>query len=69
MGDVTGSKTGVRETYASISPSESQEQIIQDARIEAHVTTNQGSRKSASGSDDLDLQGIRVTTDVQIVRD
>ncbi|KAF3031500.1 hypothetical protein E8E12_000456 [Didymella heteroderae] len=66
MGDVTASKRAVRETYASISPSESQEQIIGGAKTEAHVTVNMVSRKSES--DDLDLHGIKVTTDVQVSR-
>ncbi|KAF2621930.1 hypothetical protein BU25DRAFT_481224 [Macroventuria anomochaeta] len=69
MGDVTGSRKGVRETYASTSPSESQEQIVGRAKTEAHVTTTMDGRKSVSESDDLDLQGIKVTTDFQVVRD
>jgi hypothetical protein len=64
MGDVATSKRGVRETYASISPSESQEQIIGGAKTEAHVTV--ACRKSES--DDVYLHGIKVTTDVQVSR-
>jgi hypothetical protein len=66
MGDVPGSKKGVRETYASISPSESQEQIIGGAKTEVLVTID---RRRASESDDMDLHGIKVTTDVQVSRD
>lgn len=69
MGDVRGSKKGVRETYASISPSESQEQIIGGTNMEAHVTATVATRESASGSDDMNAHGIKVTHDVQVVRD
>ncbi|KAF9697717.1 hypothetical protein EKO04_003971 [Ascochyta lentis] len=70
MGDVKSSKRGVRDTFASISPSESQEEIMGDTKTGEHITTNAGHRKSASESDELDLQGIRVdiTTDVQVAR-
>lgn len=54
MGDVDRLKKDVRETYASISPSEGQEQVIGGAKTEAHVTTSMVGRKSASESDDLD---------------
>lgn len=66
MGDVSGLKKGVRETYASISPSESQAQIIGGAKTEAYVTTSMVGRKSASESDDLDLQSTKVTIDVHM---
>jgi hypothetical protein len=70
MGDVTASKRGVRETYASISPSESQEQIIGGAKTEAQITVNVADRKSESDDADLalPLHGIKVTTDVQVSR-
>jgi hypothetical protein len=68
MGDVKSSKKGVRETYASISPSESQEQIIGGTTTKARVETNLSGRKSPNGSDDMALQGITVTTDVEVVR-
>ena len=70
MGDVTASKRGVRETYASISPSESQEQIIGGAKTEAQITVNVVDRKSESDDVDLalPLHGIKVTTDVQVSR-
>ncbi|KAF2993219.1 hypothetical protein E8E13_000910 [Curvularia kusanoi] len=66
MGDVTVSKKGVRETYASISPSESQEQIIGGTKIEAHVTTSTSGRMSPEGNGESDLAGIKVTTDVHV---
>lgn len=68
MGNVSVSKKGVRETYASISPSESQEQIIGGAKAEVHVTSSMGGLPGVEGHDDLDLQGIKVTTDVHVVR-
>jgi hypothetical protein len=58
----------VPDIYEDISPSESQEQIIQGAKSEAHVTTSNCRSGRSSASDDLILQGITVTTDVKIER-
>jgi hypothetical protein len=68
LGDMRSGAKGHQDTYGEISPSESQEQIIKGGKIQAHVTSR--SRPgSMSGSDDLVLQGITVTTDVKIVRE
>ncbi|KAF1848181.1 uncharacterized protein K460DRAFT_364149 [Cucurbitaria berberidis CBS 394.84] len=70
MGDVKTGGRGRPDTYASISPSESQERIIEGAKTSAHVTTTSRSRSgSASGSEDIAMQGIKVTTDVKVVRE
>lgn len=68
MGNVNGTKRGVRETYASISPSESQEQIIAGPKAAAYISTSVGERGSADGIGEADTQGIKVTTDVHVVR-
>lgn len=68
LGDMkTGGKT-TPDIYGNISPSESQEQIIKGGKIQAHVTTSRSRSGSTSGSEDLVLQGITVTTDVKISR-
>ncbi|KAF2818403.1 hypothetical protein CC86DRAFT_433465 [Ophiobolus disseminans] len=64
----TGGK-GKSDTYADISPSESQERIFGNSKTEAHITTNRKRSGSGSGSEDLVFQGITVTTDVKVVRD
>lgn len=70
LGDVKSENKKVPDIYGNISPSESQEQIIKNGKIQAHVTTSRLSRSgSASGSEELVFQGITVTTDVKIVRD
>lgn len=68
MSNVNGTKRGVRETYASISPSESQEQIIAGPKTKAYVTTSMVERTSAEETREPDSQGIKVTTDVHVVR-
>jgi hypothetical protein len=67
MGNMVGGK-GVPDIHENISPSESQEQII-GAKNGTHVTTSNCRSGSISGSEDLILQGITVTTDVKIVRE
>lgn len=68
LGDVKNGGKGVPDIYGNISPSESQEQIIKGGKIQAHVTTSRSRSGSASGSEELVLQGITVTTDVKVVR-
>jgi hypothetical protein len=67
MGNMVGGK-GAPDIYENISPSESQEQII-GVKNGTHVTTSNCRSGSISGSEDLILQGITVTTDVKIVRE
>ncbi|KAH8726937.1 hypothetical protein GQ44DRAFT_678817 [Phaeosphaeriaceae sp. PMI808] len=68
LGDIkNGGKSGVDTYGGSISPNESQERIIKGAKAEVHVTTSQSRSESVSGSEDLVLQGITVTTDVKVV--
>ncbi|KAF2023136.1 hypothetical protein EK21DRAFT_81577 [Setomelanomma holmii] len=61
-------RNGKPDTYADISPSESQERMVGGAKSEAYVTTAKKRSGSASGSEDLVLQGITVTTDFKVVR-
>ncbi|KAF1836161.1 hypothetical protein BDW02DRAFT_629041 [Decorospora gaudefroyi] len=56
------------DAYGDVSPSESQERIIEAGKTVAHVTTSRSRGASISGSDDLVLQGITVTTDVKVER-
>ncbi|KAH7408821.1 hypothetical protein DE146DRAFT_388802 [Phaeosphaeria sp. MPI-PUGE-AT-0046c] len=67
LSDVKHGGKGVPDIYGNISPSESQEQIIKGGKIQAHITTSRSRSGSASGSEDLVIQGITVTTDVKIV--
>ena len=60
---------GKPDMYPSISPTESQEHIIDGGKTSVHVTTSRNRSGSVSGSDDVILQGITVTTDVKVVRD
>lgn len=59
MGNISCSKIGVRKAYASIGPSESQEQIIASAANEAHARTSIHDPKSISERDELDLHKIQ----------
>lgn len=68
LGDMKSVGKGRSDTFASISPSESQERIIEDTKADTQVTTNATRGGSISGSEDLALQGITVTTDVKVVR-
>jgi hypothetical protein len=54
----------VPDIYGNISPSESQERIIKGNKIQATVTTTRSRSASLGGSDELPMQGITVTTDV-----
>jgi hypothetical protein len=67
--DMKNGGKGTPDIYGNISPSESQEQIMQGAKNEAHVTTSHCRASSLSGSDELIIQGITVTTDVKVVRE
>jgi hypothetical protein len=59
---------GKADVLADISPSESQERIMEDTKTGAHIITSRP-RSSSSSSEDLVLQGITVTTDVKVIRD
>ena len=67
LSDMKNGAKGPPDAYGSISPSESQEQIIKGGKVEAHITTRSRS-ESSDGSEDLILQGITVTTDVKVTR-
>ncbi|CAO2647456.1 Nn.00g083780.m01.CDS01 [Neocucurbitaria sp. VM-36] len=69
LDDMKSGVKGKPEMYPSISPSESQERIIEGAKTSVHVTSSRNRSGSGSGSDDIILQGITVTTDVKVVRD
>lgn len=64
--DMRSTNKGTRETNSSISPSESQEHIIGGTKTQTHATTDMSGSKSTSVSDDLELQGIKVTIDVDV---
>lgn len=68
MGNVKSGSRGRPDTYADISPSESQEHIMEGKKTVAHITTSRP-RSSESGSEDLVFEGITVTTDVKVVRE
>jgi hypothetical protein len=68
LGDMRRDAKGPQDKYGEISPSESQEQIIKGGKTQTQVTVR-SRPESTSGSDDLVLQGITVTTDVKIVRE
>jgi hypothetical protein len=67
LGAMKSGGKGAPDIYENISPSESQEQIM--GVKGTHVTTSQCRSGSLSGSDDLIIQGITVTTDVKIIRE
>ncbi|KAF1944951.1 hypothetical protein EJ02DRAFT_420002 [Clathrospora elynae] len=69
LGNVKSAVKRRPDTYPSISPSESQECIIEGLKTAALVTTNRRSSGSESGSGDLVLQGIKVITDVEVLRE
>ena len=60
---------GKADAYVSISPSESQERIMDGPKMDARVSVGKGRSGSVSGSDDIIIQGIMVTTDVKVVRE
>ncbi|KAI4934946.1 hypothetical protein J4E85_002808 [Alternaria conjuncta] len=68
---MSGLRSGAKgriESLGDISPSESQERIMEGSKTVAQVTTSRP-RSSRSVSEDLGSPGIRVTTDVQVVRE
>lgn len=67
MGNVKNNK-GRLDMYEDVSPSESQEHIIEDTKTVAHITTSRP-RSTDSESDTLEYQGITVTTDVKVIRE
>jgi hypothetical protein len=67
MGNVKSPK-GRLDTYDDVSPSESQEHIIDGKKTGAHIITSRH-RSSESGSESGEFQGITVTTDVKVIRE
>ncbi|KAL1798087.1 hypothetical protein ACET3X_002124 [Alternaria dauci] len=67
MGGMRSGARGKLETLGDISPSESQERIIEDTKPGVHVTS-QPRRSNSTNSEHLVSQGITVTHDVEVVR-
>lgn len=68
---MSGLRSGAKgriESLGDISPSESQERIMEGSKTVAQVTTSRPC-SSRSVSEDLGSPGIRVTTDVQVIRE
>ena len=68
MGTSKGDDNGNSATYVDVSPSESQERIIKASKTMTQVRTSRP-RSSGSRSEDLVLQVITVTRDVEVIRD
>jgi hypothetical protein len=67
MGAMRSGARGKVETLGDISPSESQERIIEDSKPGVHITS-QPRRSNSTKSEHLVLQGITVTHDVEVRR-
>ncbi|KAH6862885.1 hypothetical protein AA0119_g8731 [Alternaria tenuissima] len=67
MGAMRSGARGKVETLGDISPSESQERIIEDSKPGVHITS-QPRRSNSTKSEHLVLRGITVTHDVEVRR-